>query len=309
VNDSPPNHDLTRTVVRPEHQGARVDVYLASATELSRRAARRLLSDGGIWLNGRPIRVQSRTLVTGDVVDILRRPAELGMDGNPPPASPSMLHEDSWLLAAAKPPGVLSAPAEKMRPGELSLDQQVLLSLAFGQGRRPYLHVVHRLDRMTSGVMVFSRHSEANAPLAAAWKSGRVARSYVAVVEGHPGFEKTIIDEPIGRDRSHAWRFIADPHGKPAATEVEVAARLEGDLAVVRCTLITGRTHQVRVHLASAGHSVLGDRLYGSTRCSPPDRPLLHAHSISLPHPRTGKTLQVICPFPADMEEYGRRIS
>jgi 23S rRNA pseudouridine1911/1915/1917 synthase len=140
--------------------------------------------------------------------------------------------------------------------------------------------------------------------LTAAWAGGRVERVYVAVVEGVPDFDEIAIDRPISRDRSHAWRFMTDAEGRECRTEAQVIARLDNDLVVVRCRLITGRTHQVRVHLASIGHPVLGDRLYGSQRADEVHRPLLHAASLSLPHPRTGDRLRVDCPVPDDIAGY-----
>jgi len=302
--ESEPAGALTRCVVAREHEGSRIDVFLAAATDLSRRAARRLLADGVVWMNGRPVRVQSRTVTPGDVVDILRPAPELGVAALPDTAKPTILHEDRWLLVAAKPAGVLSATAENMQPGELAFDQQILVAKAVEEGKRPFLRLLHRLDRVTSGAILFARHREALPPLTAAWREGQVERVYVAVVEGLPEFEETTIDRPITRDKSHAWRFTTDPTGRPATTEAEVVSRLDSGLAVIRCRLITGRTHQVRVHLASLGHPVLGDRLYGSRRADEAPRPLLHAASLTLPHPRSGETLQVVCPPPDDIAAY-----
>ena len=112
------------------------------------------------------------------------------------------------------------------------------------------------------------------------------------------------VDRPIGRDRDHRWRFQCDDGGKPSRTEIEVLATLENGLSVVGCRLITGRTHQVRVHLAAAGHPVLGDRLYHSKRADLVKRPLLHATALSLPHPATDEHLRVVCPPPADLAKY-----
>jgi 23S rRNA pseudouridine1911/1915/1917 synthase len=291
-------------VVTRNHEGARIDIFLAAATDLSRRASRRLLADGEVWMNGKPIRVQSRTVNSGDVIDILRPAEELGIDPLPKVGAPTVLYEDSWLLVAAKPAGVLSASAENMQPGELAFDQQVLIAKAVEDGKRPYLRLLHRLDRVTSGAILFARHSEALPPLTAAWRDGKVERIYVAVVEGAPDFERTEIDQPIGRDRSHTWRFLVDPAGREARTEARVLARTDDDLAVIECRLITGRTHQVRVHLASLGYPVLGDRLYGSKRADRVGRPLLHAASLTLPHPRTRKKLHLVCPPPSDIAAF-----
>lgn len=295
---------MTRLLVAPRFDGQRLDLFLAAATALSRRGARRLLDEGKVWRNGSAVRVQSRTVESGDVIDVLRPPHELGVDREPAIVRPAILHHDAWLLVAAKPAGVLAAPAERMAPDELAFDEQVLLALALESGRRPFLRMVHRLDRTTSGAVLFARCREALAPLSRAWKEGGVERVYLAVVEGQPEEERGEIDLPIARDHSHAWRFATGSGGQPSRTSYRVAARLEDDLALVECRLDTGRTHQVRVHLAALGHPVLGDRLYGSRRGDGADRALLHAWSLALPHPKSGERLHVTCPPPADLQPY-----
>jgi 23S rRNA pseudouridine1911/1915/1917 synthase len=215
------------------------------------------------------------------------------------------LFEDSWLIVAAKPAGVLSQPAEGQRPGDaLSFDQQVLLSLAWRDGQKPFLRLVHRLDRLTSGAMLFARSPDVLPMLSRAWRNGRVQRSYLAVIEGQPESKIFSVDRPIARDRDHRWRFQCDNGGKPSRTEVEVLATTDDNLSVVGCRLVTGRTHQVRVHLATAGHPVLGDRLYHSKRAGLVQRPLLHATALSLPHPATDEHLHVVCPPPADLAKF-----
>lgn len=304
MSASRPSGASTRCVATREHEGVRIDIFLAAVTQLSRRAVRRLLADGSIYFNGRSIRVQSRTVTAGDVVDILHPPAELEAGQLPKIVTPTILHQDRWLLVAAKPAGVLSASAENMQQGELAFDQQVLVARSVADGKRPFLRLVHRLDRVTSGAILFACNPEALPPLTSAWGAGLVERVYVAIVEGSPDFERVQIDRPIARDRFHAWRFTTDPAGRQARTEARVVSVLEEGLAVVECRLVTGRTHQVRVHLAAVGHPVLGDRLYGSTRADEAKRPLLHAASITLPHPKDGARLRVVCPPPDDIAAF-----
>jgi 23S rRNA pseudouridine1911/1915/1917 synthase len=293
-------------VVLPRWQNQRIDVFLAGATDLSRRAARRYLSDGRVWRNGNPLRVQSRTLETGDVIDVLESAEILGV----PPAlalgSPTFLFHDRWLLAADKPTGVLSQSAETSAPDEVPFDHQVLAALAMECGRRPFLRMIHRLDRVTSGAVLFVRQREILSAVTRSWAEGRVERLYLAVVEGHPSSETATIDRPIARDRGHTWRFRCQEDGKTAQTEIKVLARIERDLSVVLCRLITGRTHQVRVHLADSGHPVLGDRLYGSTRPDEAPRPLLHAYSLTLPHPTKGDELKIVSHPPDDFQQFLR---
>lgn len=299
--NNPP--EATRLVVMPEHDGLRLDQYLAAATALSRRAARKLISEGVVARNCQPTRVQGRQVEWGDVVDVLRDPASLEVPPRPDLAELSILHEDNWLLALNKPAGMLSQPSSKPT-NELALDQLAVLGLAAATGTKPYLRMVHRLDRLTSGVALFAHNPQAQAPLVKAWADGAVERRYLAVVEGLPEIEETLIDKPIGRDPNHDWRFRVDTGGREARTEVRTAARLDDDLAVVECRLLTGRTHQVRVHLAAWGHPVLGDRLYGSRRADEVRRPLLHAGLLELPHPKDGSRITITAPVPEDMAEY-----
>ena len=292
----------TRLLVMPEHDGLRLDQFLAAATALSRRAARKVISEGAVARNSQPTRVLGRQLEWGDVIDLLLPAAELEVSSRPALGELPILHHDGWLAAVAKPAGILSQPSSKPT-NELALDQLTLLHLALDSGSRPYLRMVHRLDRLTSGVTLFARNPQAQAPVVRAWADGAVERRYVAVVEGVPEID-SLIDQPIGRDPTHDWRFRVSENGREAQTDVRVIDRLDDGLAVVECRLLTGRTHQVRVHLAAWGHPVLGDRLYGSRRADEAPRPLLHASHLALPHPKDGQTLRLDAPFPADMAKY-----
>jgi 23S rRNA pseudouridine1911/1915/1917 synthase len=291
----------TRLLVTSARNGERLDVFLAAVTDLSRRASRRLIADGLVARNGEVVRVQSRALETGDVIDIFH--PEPDFDPDPSSACPTVeiLHVDRWILVADKPPGVLSQPAERESPDDPpAFDEQVLLFLAHREGAKPFLRMVHRLDRQTSGAVLFARRPDALPKISRAWADHQVERYYIAVVEGHPDEVSFALDRAIARDPNHRWRFRCHERGKPARTEVEVLAALEEDLCLVGCRLVTGRTHQVRVHLADAGHPVLGDRLYGSNRAGQAGRPLLHAAALNFPHPKTGDTLRVICLPPPD---------
>ena len=303
VNDQ--HKAMTRLLVTSDREGERLDVFLAAATSLSRRAARRVISEGLVLRNQEALRVQSRSVTLGDVVDVLLPESELGLETTPPMIAIDPLYEDRWLIVAAKPPGVLSQPAEGQKPGDATaFDQQMLLSLAWREGQRPFLRLVHRLDRMTSGAMLFARSPDVLPTLSRAWGDGQVQRFYLAVIEGHPEAGTFAVDRPIARDHDHRWRFQCDDEGKPSRTEIEVLATLENGLSVVGCRLVTGRTHQVRVHLAGAGHPVLGDRLYHSKRADLVQRPLLHATALSLPHPATAEDLRVFCPPPNDLAKF-----
>jgi len=289
---------MVRLVVRSEHAGTRLDQFLAAATPLSRRRARLLIGDGAVRRNGDLVCVQGKALAVGDVIEL--SVAELGdfTPWMPPPVD--VLLDDGWIVAVNKPAGVLSQPAEE-RDADLAMDEWLLLRLAWQEGRPPFLRLVHRIDRNTTGVLLFARRPEATAPLAKAWREGRVERGYLAIVEGEPAWESREVEAPIARVAGGAWRFEVSPRGERAVTTVRVRAAANG-IALVECLLRTGRTHQARVHLAHLGHAVIGDRLYGARREAP--RPLLHASWLALPHPRDGAMTRIEAPLPADFASW-----
>jgi len=295
---------VIRLLVLPSEEGMRLDLFLAVAAGVSRRAARRLIAAGRVVRNGTPVRVQSRTVTPADVVEV---PDETG---SPPlPARPTIraldiLYEDRLVIAVDKPAGILSQAAASQDPAELALDQLLLLGLAAREGRRPYLRLVHRLDRLTSGIVLGARSAQALRPLAHAWAGGVVDRRYLAVVEGAPSWTHLEVDRPITRDLDHAWRFRVSAEGRPARTLVRLLGAGPHGTSVLECRLLTGRTHQVRVHLAASGHPVVGDRLYGSRLGNLAPRPLLHAASLTLPHPGGGGTLRITSPLPEDLTAF-----
>jgi 23S rRNA pseudouridine1911/1915/1917 synthase len=295
-----------RLVVPPTAAGLRLDQALAALTPLSRRRARGLISAGGVGRDGQATRNQSRPVEAGTVLELTGEAREAASESGwlPPPAPEVVIvYEDGSLLAVDKPFGVLSQPAEERAEGELAMDERVLLALALRDGRQPFLRLVHRLDRVTSGLLLFARAPEALAPLAEAWRSGRVERRYLAIVDGEPQWDQRTVEAPIARAEDGSWRFevpgpLAVDPGKPAATEVRVLARAEGRTRV-ECTLVTGRTHQVRVHLAHLGHPVSGDRLYGGSG-NRHGRPLLHATQLVVPHPTSGELVSLDSAPPAE---------
>lgn len=280
----------TRRIVPPELAGERADRVVAGVAGISRRAARGVLSEGRVRLDGRPLRNLSRPLEAGDVLDLEGFAADL-IDPYPTPPLPSVLYHDRHLLALDKPAGMLSQPSARS-PGERAADQVALLALAAQDGRRPFVRLIHRLDRATSGVLLLALDPRTTAELAEQWRSGRVRRRYLAVVAGEPVLDQQRVEAPIGKQPG-AWKFRVDGDGEPAATEVRVVER-RGGQALVECELITGRTHQVRVHLASIGHPVVGDRLYGGPDA---ERLLLHAATLELPR-RGDAPLEIRAPTP-----------
>ncbi len=229
-----------------------------------------------------------------------------------------VLWEDGVLLAVNKPSGLPTLP-DGYQPGSPFLAGE--LKAHYGQ-----LWVVHRLDRGTSGVVVFARTAEAHRALNAQFESHTTGKEYHALVQGIPAWEEQIVDLALRPDGDRRHRTIVDPRrGKPAVTRLRVLARL-GYYALIGCYPETGRTHQIRVHLAVLGHPLVGDELYagwhavGSARpAGEPAVPLpagpaplarlgLHARMLSVTHPATGSMLAIEAPYPTDFAAalYGR---
>jgi len=231
----------------------------------------------------------------------------------PPPAFPPILHDDGRIVAVDKPAGLLSHPSG-------TAFQWAVISLAKDRWPDERIDLVHRLDRDTSGVLVLTRDLEANRSLKHAVARGAVTKVYEAIVKGLVPWERAELAEPIGPERGPIRiRMAVRSDGLPAHTTVTVLARGES-LSRVRCVLHTGRTHQIRVHLAHAGHPVLGDRLYGVPlplalhvldhgvdsaviAAAGAPRHALHSSAIELPHP-AGHHLRFSAPWPDDLARW-----
>ena len=255
------------------------------------------MTDGRVWLNSRPVRVLSRTVQLADVVDVLQENGE-PVGGLPPSDPPVFLHRDPWLVAVNKPAGVASQAPRRRQPGELALNEQVALSLAWETGHAVQASLVHRLDRLTTGVMVFACNPDATRGLARIWGRGEAVKKYLAVVAGTPPERPVTCKKPLGPDTTTPGKFRVMRGGRPAATRVRTLAVL-GEYALVEAQPLTGRTHQVRIHLAAMGAPVAGDAMYGGSRHLP--RAFLHSWRLELPHPHSGTPLVIEAPLPRDM--------
>jgi 23S rRNA pseudouridine1911/1915/1917 synthase len=287
----------------------RVDRWLADhAPGLSRSQAGRLCEAGLVRVDGRPGRPSSR-VVTGTVVRVLLpppRPSHLAAE----PLPLHIMYEDDHLLVVDKAAGMVVHPAPGHPGGTLV---NALLARCPGlpsMGGRERAGLVHRLDKETSGLMVVAKSSPALAGLAAAWSVHDIERCYLALAKGHLAGPVTV-DVAIGRDRHDRKRIsprTARP--RPARTHLQPRRWFGDAVTLVEARLETGRTHQVRVHLAHLGHPVLGDPLYGrqvrrlrvGTAVHPFRRQMLHAAVLGFTHPLTGEPLRFDSPLPADME-------
>ncbi len=280
--------------------------HLPSAFALSRSAVQRLVASGRVLVNDRPARRPAQRLAPGDVVAIDAAPRATRAAPAAESVPLAIVYEDADLLVVAKPPGMVAHPTARQRHGTVV---NALLGLG-GGAWTPRL--VQRLDRGTSGLMVVAKSAEAQAALQAAG----AAKDYLAVVWGRPSPARGVLDGRLGRDPLDRRRMMVKATGAPSTTDYTVLARATGDAAgvsVLRCRLGTGRTHQIRVHLADRGWPIVGDPTYGSAprrRLIAPDldrlvrgfpRQALHAWRLSLKLPSSGARLTFVAPVPADL--------
>jgi 23S rRNA pseudouridine1911/1915/1917 synthase len=282
----------------------RLDAVIAERLGIPRADAQRAIAQGRVLVDGMR-RPKSFRLAGGERVEAdLRRPGALEPDARPL----NVLFEDDHLMVVSKPAGVPSHPTKSRRTGTLVnalLGRGTTLSRAGGEDRPG---IVHRLDVGTSGLMLVAKDDRAHEALAEMFRRHEVDRRYLALVRGAVGPDHFLIDAPLGR---RGARIRVDrAAGREASTEVDVRQRLAG-ATLVEARPRTGRTHQIRVHLSSVGHPVLGDRRYGgggdeATRLGL-TRPFLHSWRIAFDHPITGERIERQDPLPDDLREALRR--
>ena len=287
--------------------GQRLDRVVALVTGCSRSEAAALVDDGAVLLDGHPVTSRSRRVAEGEALEVEApvRPAEAELAAEPGIAVP-VVYEDPDLLVVDKPAGLVVHPGAGVSTGTLvnGLLARYPEIRAVGQPDRP--GVVHRLDKGTSGLMLVARTDAAYESLVAMLAAREVDRRYRTLVWGTPGSPTGMVDAPIGRSSRDRTRMAVTVTGKPARTRYEVVRTFHDPVEVteLRCRLETGRTHQIRVHLASIGHRVVGDGRYGGQRQSlPMARPFLHAERLALDHPVTGEPLVFTSPLPQDLAE------
>jgi 23S rRNA pseudouridine1911/1915/1917 synthase len=284
-----------------ERGGMRLDQYLAACLpEYSRSRLQVLAKAGQITLNG-SVAKPSAKLRTGDVLQIVEPPLEpSSIEAQAIPLD--ILFEDADLVVLNKPAGLVVHPASGHRDGTLvnALLHHCQSLSGIGGVERP--GIVHRLDKETSGCLVVAKNDEAHRSLVRQFAGREVHKVYLALAAGR--FRKTSgeIDQPIGRHPIHRQRMAVVERGRPARTTWRVSSELPGG-TLVECTLHTGRTHQIRVHLKHLGHPVLGDEVYGKRAGFP--RQMLHAWRLGFAHPRTGERLNFESPIPPDFVDAG----
>ena len=290
---------MTRLRVAEEAAGTRLDRYLASLPEIgSRAAAERLLADGGVLVDGAP-RAKSHRLAGGEELELeLEAPPPSGLV--PERLDLRIVHEDEHLLVVDKPAGLVVHPAPGHATGTLA---HGLLAVGVEGGARERPGIVHRLDRDTSGLLVVARSQEAHGRLQDLVRRRELEREYLALVVGRPRSRRGTIDAPIGRDRHDRLRRSLDTDApRTAVTHFEIAELLPRH-TLLRVRLETGRTHQIRVHLAAIGLPVAGDPLYGRPGELGLERQFLHATRLAFAHPVTGEPVDLVSPLPLDLAD------
>lgn len=294
-----------------ELAGIRLDQALATLLpDFSRSALARHVTEGQVSINGKTIAKASRPVVAGDTIEItIPEPKPVSVESRDIPIT--VLHQDDDIAVIDKPPGMV------VHPGAGNPDDTLVHALLFhikdlsGIGGEIRPGIVHRLDKDTSGLLVVAKNDTAHRALTSQWNSDWVQKQYLALVYGTPKQPSGAIDKPIGRDPRDRKKMAVVTGGREAITLYQVAEALRY-ASLLRCTLKTGRTHQIRVHLKSIGHPLIGDPLYSGPQWKGiPDRKLqkiladfprqaLHAARLSFPHPRSGEVMTFEAPPPAD---------
>ena len=298
-------------IVTPEQNGARLDRALGGLFPgFSRSFLSRLVEQGSVRIDGAAASKPSHRVETGQVIEIdVPPPAPAALEAQDLPLA--ILHQDADLVVIDKPAGLV------VHPGAGHADQTLVNALLFtvrdlsGIGGEIRPGIVHRLDKDTSGVMVIAKNDETHRALTAAWNTDRVRKEYLALVYGTPSALRGTIDAPIARDPRDRKRMAVVAGGRRAVTDYEVVERLR-HASLIRCSLRTGRTHQIRVHLKHLGHPIIGDPVYSGPQWKGiPDkkiqkaiagvnRQMLHAERIEFPHPRTGEQVSFAATVPGE---------
>lgn len=285
---------MTKTLNVPEGAAAeRLDVYLAAALKATRSHIQKLLQAGNITVNGHPERA-SYQIQPGDTIAIT--PPVIESQTAPAPELP-IVYQDSDLLIIDKPAGLAMHPGRGLS-GEPTVADFARLHTTDPDPERP--GIVHRLDRDTSGLVILAKTTPAKHYLQQQFATRQVHKTYTLLTVGHPTPPEAIVRLPLDRDPAHPLQRAIVPGGREAITRYRTIASYPG-FALLEANPETGRTHQIRVHLASLGHPVAGDTLYG-----PPKRPLglsrqfLHASALEFTAP-SGKHLKLTSPLPPDL--------
>ncbi len=282
-----------------ENKGERLDKFIADNSDISRSYAAKLCEDGLVLCGEKQLLKKYKILGTEEITINVPEPEELSIEPENIPLN--IVYEDSDVIVVNKPQGLCVHPAPGNERGTLVNglvyhcgDELSAINGVIRPG------IVHRIDKDTSGLLIVAKNNEAHLKLSEQLKERKAMRKYVALVNGNIKEDSGTINKPIGRNPSDRKKMAVVFGGREAVTHFNVLERF-GQYTLVECILETGRTHQIRVHMASIGHSIVGDPLYGIKKEKfNLNGQLLHAKTIGFVHPRTGKMMK----FTSDIPEY-----
>jgi 23S rRNA pseudouridine1911/1915/1917 synthase len=302
--------------VPPSLAGERVDKVVATLAGVNRGRVAAAIEDGLVAIAGVVVKKPSARVAEGDLIslDVDLDAAQFTLDGDPSVPF-TVVYEDEHVLVVHKPADVVVHPGTGSHSGTLVhgllYRYPDLMELAVGdRALRP--GIVHRIDKGTSGLLMVARSVEATDALIAQLSAHTVERRYVALAWGKFEARAGMIDAAIGRSDADPTKMTVSAAGRQSITHYEVdRGFVEPEpMTLVRCELETGRTHQIRVHLAAIGHPVVGDPIYGGTKRSfPMSRPFLHAQTLGFEHPVTGEMLRFESDLPAELNDVLQRLS
>ena len=291
-------------IIAPDDVGKRLDIFISEANGVTRSAAQRLIENELVTVNDHPAAKNYR-LRAGDEVET-ELPEPVPLDAEPQDIPLDIVYEDADLLVVNKPKGMVVHPAPGNPDG--TLVNALLWHIRDLSGINGVMRpgIVHRIDKDTSGLLIVAKNDAAHLALAEQIKAHSFEREYQAIVVGTPRDECGIVDAPIGRNPRDRKKMAVVPNGRPARTHYRLLERFDG-FSHLSLTLETGRTHQIRVHMAHIGHPVMGDEVYGANRTRFEKQTArlisgqcLHAKRIGFVHPTTGEFLR----FDSELPEY-----
>lgn len=292
--------------VDPSETKKRIDLFLSNIqSEISRSQVQRLIEQDHVFVNGESVRAKYK-VKSGDVV-LLRVPDPVPLDLSAEPIPLNIVFEDECMVVVDKPAGMVVHPAPGHSSGTLvhALLHHCKDLSGIGGVERP--GIVHRLDKETSGLVLVAKSEMAHRSLARQFKEREIKKVYLALVRGNVVQDQGVIDLAIGRHKIHRKKMAVQKEGgRPATTRFEVIARYP-HFSYLRLFPKTGRTHQIRVHVAQMGHPILSDKIYGGKldeKHMKLPRQALHAYQLEISHPISGETQKFIAPLPEDLDFY-----
>ena len=295
------------SVLTSDAENIRLDVYLAEKLEKTRSAVLKAIEEGRVLLNGKPPAKAGVKINLGDVI-ALDFPEPRPISAAPQDIPIDVLYEDNDIVVVNKPQGMVTHPASGSPDGTLvnALLYRVRDLSGINGEIRP--GIVHRLDKDTSGVLVVAKNDAAHLALSKQISSKKALRYYYALVVGNVAQDEGKIEKAIARSKKDRKQMAVSEEGRNALTLFKVIERFKG-YTLLECELRTGRTHQIRVHMKSIGHPVVGDPVYGKPSPLAPAGQLLHAHKLVLYHPVTGEKMTFTAPvnetFAAALQKLG----